>query len=300
MMAGFPNRRDEAWRYSNLKALEQAWPLRVKDAEPSTLIFDKNAEYALLSNDGREHINITVADNVRLTLVQELRGTQAIYARLDIQLGVGATLTHILRQVAGPACAALCETTVTLGAGARYDVTVLNMGSDYSRLTFDANMRGEASHFDLRAVQLGQSTQNIELITRTNHDVAGCTSNQIVRSVLSEKATGTYLGKITVSQDAQKTDARQSAKALLLARTATANIKPELIIHADDVKCAHGATVGEMDAQALFYMAARGISPAEAKVLLTQAFLEDALGETQTEMHAEVCAWLATQFAKVI
>jgi Fe-S cluster assembly protein SufD len=94
-----------------------------------------------------------------------------------------------------------------------------------------------------------------------------------VRGIAGAKSTISYLGKIAVSRDAQKTDAVQSVKSMLLDRSATANAKPELEIYADDVKCAHGATVGELDAQALFYLASRGLPPAEAKALLLRAFV---------------------------
>ena len=112
----------------------------------------------------------------------------------------------------------------------------------------------------------------------------GCeVAGTVVRSVLGGKATGSYLGKVAVARDAQKTDASQSVKAMLLTRTATANAKPELEIFADDVKCAHGATVGELDAMALFYLESRGVGPAEARALLTRAFVADALARIGEE-----------------
>ena len=107
-------------------------------------------------------------------------------------------------------------------------------------------------------------------------------SRQTVRSVLGSKAVGTYLGKVEVARHAQKTDAGQSVKAMLLTRGATANAKPELEIYADDVKCVHGATVGELDAAQLFYAATRGLDPAAARALLLEGFvggLWDELGE---------------------
>jgi Fe-S cluster assembly protein SufD len=122
-------------------------------------------------------------------------------------------------------------------------------------------------------VQLGSGDQTIEIITTVTHAEPNATSNQQVRSILSGNAKGSYLGKVAVARDAQKTDSVQSVKAMLLDRTATANAKPELEIYADDVKCAHGATVGELDKQAMFYLAARGLPPAEAKTLLLQAFI---------------------------
>jgi Fe-S cluster assembly protein SufD len=105
------------------------------------------------------------------------------------------------------------------------------------------------------------------------HAEPGATSRQMVRSVLGGTATGTYLGKVAVARGAQATDSEQDVKAMLLDRSATANAKPELEIFADDVKCAHGCAIGELDAQALFYLQSRGMPPAEAKKILLQAFV---------------------------
>jgi Fe-S cluster assembly protein SufD len=131
----------------------------------------------------------------------------------------------------------------------------------------------EHSDFYLYVVQLGSGRQTVEIITTVTHAEPNAMSNQQVRSILSGNATGSYLGKVAVVRDAQHTDSVQSVKAMLLDRTATANAKPELEIYADDVKCAHGATVGELDSQAMFYLAARGLPPTEAKKLLMQAFI---------------------------
>jgi Fe-S cluster assembly protein SufD len=105
------------------------------------------------------------------------------------------------------------------------------------------------------------------------HLGVGGQSRQVVRSVLNGKAIGSYLGKVEVARGAQKTDAEQSVKAMLLDRGATANCKPELEIYADDVKCAHGASVGELDAMQLFYAESRGMDPASARALLVEGFV---------------------------
>src|SRR3546814_5190174 len=110
--------------------------------------------------------------------------------------------------------------------------------------------------------------------TRTDTLVPSTTlCRSTIRSVLGQKATGSFLVAIKVARHAQKTDAEQSVKAMLLDRTATANAKPELEIFADDVKCAHGATVGELDKAALFYMASRGMEPGLARTLLLRSFI---------------------------
>ncbi len=180
-----------------------------------------------------------------------------------------------------------------LGAGARAAIHVLNIGARYGRIELHVTCHAGAD-FTLTGVQIGGGEQTLEIITSLTHAEPGATSRQIVRSVLAAQATGSYLGKIEVAKNAQKTDASQSSKAMLLARTATANAKPELIIHADDVKCAHGATVGELDKQALFYLAARGIDPAGARQLLIEAFIAEALAEIVDEALREQMLQLST------
>jgi Fe-S cluster assembly protein SufD len=113
----------------------------------------------------------------------------------------------------------------------------------------------------------------LEIVTTLKHVAPGATSRQAIRSVLGDKATGSFLGRIEVAREGQQTDAEQSVKAMLLDRGATANAKPELEIFADDVKCAHGATVGELDRSQLFYAAARGLDPVAARALLLEGFV---------------------------
>jgi Fe-S cluster assembly protein SufD len=165
--------------------------------------------------------------------------------------------------------------TVTIADGARLDIHILNVGGRYGRIALDITL-GEGSHFELGAAQVAGGKTTLEIVTHVRHAAPNSTSRQTVRTVLARQATGTYLGKVAVDRGAQKTDAAQSVKAMLLDRTATANAKPELEIYADDVKCAHGATVGELDATQHFYLTSRGLPPSEARRLLLQAFLADA------------------------
>jgi len=161
---------------------------------------------------------------------------------------------------------------ITLEAGSRFDFHLLNSGGKLGRVTFDVTLK-RGAHFGLHGAIIGGGDQTLEIVTTVNHAEPDGTSEQTVRSILGGHATGSYLGKISVARHAQKTDASQSVKAMLLDRTATANAKPELEIFADDVKCAHGATVGELDKQALFYMASRGMDPVTAKTLLLRSFV---------------------------
>jgi Fe-S cluster assembly protein SufD len=176
---------------------------------------------------------------------------------------------------------------LSLGAGARARVDVLNIGGDYGRVELNVTLH-DGADFRLGGVQIGGGSQNLEIVTTVTHAEANATSSQVVRSVLAGRAVGTYLGKVAVARDAQKTDSEQSVKAMLLDRSATANAKPELEIYADDVKCAHGAAIGELDPMGLFYLQARGLPPAEAKKLMLQAFVAEVFdGAPDAEMLTE-------------
>lgn len=180
---------------------------------------------------------------------------------------------HLIRNADG-ANVEVHDFAIELGAGASFTFHVLNAGGAYGRIALDVSL-GEGAEFHLGGVQVGGGDSNLEIVTTMRHAAPGAISRQIVRSVLGDKATGSYLGKVAVARDAQKTDSTQSVKAMLLTRTATANAKPELEIFADDVKCAHGAAIGELDANSLFYLMSRGLPPAEAKTLLLQAFIAE-------------------------
>lgn len=227
-----PTRHDEAWRYSDISAVEAAWPL----PEPESIIVPAGGAFlrTIVQNSGSVH-------------------------QLDIAIGKGATAV----------------------------IHVLNIGGEYGRVELNVTLHEQAD-FKLGAVQIGGGTQNLEIITTVTHAEPSATSAQIVRSVLAGTATGTYLGKVAVARDAQLTDSVQSVKAMLLDRSATANAKPELEIYADDVKCAHGCAIGELDPMGLFYLQARGIAPADAKKLMLQAFVAGVFeGAADEEMLTE-------------
>jgi Fe-S cluster assembly protein SufD len=205
-----------------------------------------------------------------------------------IEVPAGETLSRVIVQDAGVGEVAVRDFVVRLGRDATANFHVLNAGGRLGRVTIDVTA-SEGSHFELGGAMLGGGDQTLEIVTTLRHVEPNATSNQVVRAVLAGRATGSYLGKVAVSRHAQKTDASQSVKAMLLDRTATANLKPELEIYADDVKCAHGATVGELDAQALFYLASRGVAPARAKALLLEAFIASAFaGVVDDEARARI------------
>ena len=161
---------------------------------------------------------------------------------------------------------------IALEAGAKARLFVLNTAPVYGRIELDVSL-AEGADFELFGANIGAGLSTNEIVTTVKHIGVGGRSRQTVRSVLNGKAVGSYLGKVEVARGAQQTDAEQSVKAMLLDRGATANCKPELEIFADDVKCAHGATVGELDAMQLFYAESRGLDPASARALLLEGFV---------------------------
>ncbi len=161
---------------------------------------------------------------------------------------------------------------MVLDAGAAASIFALNNASRYGRIELDVTLH-EGADFAFHAANIGGGNSTLEVVTTIRHVEPNAISRQTVRSVLGGKAIGSYLGKVAVSRGADGTDSEQSVKAMLLDRGATANAKPELEIYADDVKCAHGATVGELDRNQLFYAAARGLDPASARALLLEGFV---------------------------
>ncbi|NJM50008.1 MAG: SufD family Fe-S cluster assembly protein [Sphingomonadales bacterium] len=215
-MIALPTRRDEAWRYADLAALEALWPLPAPAA---------------------------------------------------IMVPAGDTLSRAIASKGG-----VTQIELTLGKGASAAIHLLNGVGDYGRIELDVRLY-EGADFTLDAVQLASGEQTMEIVTTVRHLEPNAKSRQTMRAIASVKGTVSYLGKVAVARGAQGTDSVQDVKSMLLDRTATANAKPELEIYADDVQCAHGATVGELDAGALFYLASRGLPPANAKKLMLQAFV---------------------------
>lgn len=212
------------------------------------------------------------AEDWRYSDVAAVASVWPVPAPTQIHVRAGENAAQHFLQQADDAAVVVRDYVITLAAGARMDFHLLNIGGRLGRVTFDVQLE-EGAHFGLHAAIIGGGDQTLELVTTVSHAEPDATSEQVVRTVMGGRASGNYLGKIAVAKGAQGTDASQSVKAMLLSRTATVNAKPELEIFADDVKCAHGCAVGELDKQALFYMASRGMDPQTAQTLLLRAFV---------------------------
>ena len=178
---------------------------------------------------------------------------------------------------------------IVLAPGAELSLFALNTAADYGRVELDVTLH-EGARFELSAANIGTGVANLEIVTTVRHVEPSAVSRQTVRSVLGGKAIGSYLGKVEVARGAQLTDGEQSVKAMLLDRGATANCKPELEIYADDVKCAHGASVGELDPMQVFYAQSRGLDPASARALLLEGFVMGLWDSIEDDAQREAIA----------
>ena len=189
---------------------------------------------------------------------------------VTVTVGAGESLEEVWLPVADEV--QVRRVQLALEGGAKARLFVLNRAPVYGRIELEVSLE-EGADFELFGANIGTGLSTNEIVTNVKHAGVGGRSRQVVRSVLNGKAVGTYLGKVEVAHGAQKTDSEQSVKAMLLDRGATANCKPELEIFADDVKCAHGASVGELDPMQLFYAESRGLDPASARALLLEGFV---------------------------
>ncbi|HEX8307750.1 MAG TPA: SufD family Fe-S cluster assembly protein [Allosphingosinicella sp.] len=212
-----------------------------------------------------------------------------------IRLFKGARLMLARRSLAGSGFASFTE-RASVGEGASLVVTTLAGGGADTRLDGEIVLAGQGAYSEAGGALLARGRQRHDVNLVIRHEQPLGTSRQVWRSVADDRATCSVAARVEVARHAQKTDGEQSLKGLLLSRSATINAKPELEIFADDVKCAHGATVGELDRDALFYMASRGVPEAEAKALLTRAFVADSLDRAGEEavreaLHADAAEW---------
>lgn len=181
---------------------------------------------------------------------------------------------------------------IVVAPGAELTLFALNTAAQYGRVELDVTMQ-EGARFAFYAANIGTADANLEVVTVIRHTEPSAVSRQTVRSVLGGKAVGSYLGKVAVARGAQLSDGEQSVKAMLLDRGATANCKPELEIYADDVKCAHGASVGELDPVQLFYAQSRGLDPASARALLLEGFIAGLWDDVEDDAQREAIATAA-------
>lgn len=243
---------------------------------------------------------IKVEAGAELTVVETYVGPQdvAYVVNSSVQLSIAddAVLTRIKVQDEGLSAIHLANTNTLAGENARCHDMALVLGAAVSRNEGYVDFTGEHSDVTISGASMLAGKQHGDTTLRITHSLPNSDSRQQFKTVLDDNARGIFQGGVVVKPDAQHTDGRQMTQALLLSLDAEMDARPELEIYADDVECAHGATIGDLDENYLFYLRARGIPEAEAKALLVAAFVAepiDALehGEIRESLHALTTVW---------
>lgn len=234
---------------------------------------------------GNSEIVVFVESGASLNLVETHHVSDAKLRNvsMSIFLAEGAQLTHVREAKFAGDLVSVETISVLQEKGSVYRARFLNGGAKLSRTEVNITLAGEGAEADLSGVSVLGDKAHADITTRIVHAVPNTTSRQLFKKVAGGKSRVVYQGKVTVREDAIGSDSRQTAKALLLSDRAEADLKPELEILADDVKCAHGAAVGDLDADSLFYLRSRGIPETEARGLLIHAFLQEVVDGIEDE-----------------
>ena len=243
---------------------------------------------------------VQLGEGASLTLIETAAGPPAArYLHnpvFEIEVAAGARMNHGRLQIEGREAFFLSTVYASVAAGGTYDNFTLNAGARLSRNEIHVALNGPKAEAHMNGVQLVADGQHADTTTALDHAAPDCASRQTYKTVLSGRSRGVFQGKILVRQIAQKTDGYQMNQALLLSSEAEIDCKPQLEIYADDVKCSHGATVGALDPEQLFFLRCRGIPEAQAKAMLVEAFLTEAVeavsdADIRASLAGAVAAW---------
>ncbi len=260
---------------------------------PAGKAVDKSVDISIDGQDktlSMPRIVVRLGEGAELTIIERLSGKDAHWnnALTQIIVGKNAKLRHYRIQECGDDVVLTQNTHVQIERDGNYEAFTLTCGAGLSRNQIHAEILGENANCDLYGINLLNGSQVGDTTITVDHKAPHCTSNQFYRNVLNGQAKGVFQGKVHVHQIAQKTDGYQLSNTLLLSDTAEMDTKPELEIYADDVKCSHGATTGQLDDEPLFYLRSRGLSEMAAKALLIEAFTNEVIEKLADEPFKEV------------
>ena len=242
---------------------------------PLTLVLVSAAGGALTVSHPRVLVIAGERSQASIVQVFEGSGRYLTNAVTEIEVAPGAALEHTLLQRESEPASHVHFVAARVGRAARYVSNNVSLGSTLARTDISVALEGEGAEAALNGLFLGRGTQHLDNHTTLDHATPHTSSRELYKGVMDGASRGVFHGTILVRPGAQKTDAIQTNKNLLLSREALVNSTPVLQIFADDVKCKHGSTTGQLDELALFYLRARGIGLPEARALLTRAFAAD-------------------------
>jgi len=221
---------------------------------------------------------LVVGANAQCTVVETYLGTQHYFtnAVTEIVAGEGAVVDHYKVQLEAPGAFHIATMQANLGRSANFSSHSIALGGALVRNDANATL-SEGAEATINGLYVVTGKQHIDNHTEIDHAKPHGTSHELYKGILDDRATAVFNGRIIVRKDAQKTDSKQTNKNLVLSDEAVINTKPELQIFADDVRCTHGATIGQLDEEAMFYLRSRGVGRDQARNLLTYAFAQDIL-----------------------
>jgi len=325
-----PSRREEAWRWTDLRSLLRALPPPSPESSealpPGPFAGLAQSEVAIVNGRGpagaavpagrRQSLAlrfvscatagahaaafvIEVAKGARLTLLESYEGQgdgYVVQADLELRVAPGATLERIVIAGDGAEAVSVSKATVVLAQGASFSQTVLTAGARRQRLETHVAHAGRGAAARLDGLYLLQAQRHADITTVVTHAGPGGATDQLIKGVVRDQSRGVFQGRILVARGADQTDARMGHHALILSDRAEVDAKPELEIYADDVLCAHGNTVGALDEEALFYTRQRGIPEDQARAMLTEAFVGEVVERIVDEgARGVAAAWVARQ-----
>jgi len=304
-----PTPKEEQWKYTNLpRVLGDVAELTPQ--EPDEILIHKNrgwigeqAEEIVWNGTGGQlhnpRLKIVLEEGAQLTLIERHEGEGRYWKNMatEIEIGANAQLTHVRSQEDSDEGVQTNMAHIHMERDSTYNAFTMNLGGRLTRLDIHAVLAGPNAECGLNGVSLLQGQQHADTTILMEHVAPHCVSNQFYRSLLDDESRGVFQGKVHVHQEAQKTDGYQLSNAILLSPKAEMDTKPELEIYADDVKCSHGATTGQLDEEPVFYLRSRGLNEAQARMLLIQAFVDevvDKIGDKNIEadMHEKAEKWL--------
>ena len=294
-----PTPKVEEWKYTNLgRALGDLKD--VAPEEPREIVIHKSCgeickqpdDIVWIGVDGKHqplHLKIVLEEGAQATVVEMHEGEGAYWKNMstEIVLGANARLNHIRIQEDNDDAVQTNMVHITMEQDSYLNSFSLNMGGKMTRHDIHAVLNGPNIDCSLNGVNLLQGKQHGDTTIVMEHSAPHCVSNQFYRTILNDASRGVFQGKVHVHQVAQKTDGYQLANTLLLSPKAEMDTKPELEIYADDVKCSHGTTTGALDEEPLFYLRSRGLSEAQARMLLVQAFVDEVVDKVANEALRE-------------
>jgi len=322
-----PSRRDEDWRWSDLRGLIRAIPPASPDAsargegpfaavcaETMLVINGGSARIHLAAGEkktialrlisraeGTSHsadVAVTVAEGAELTLLESHESFGAGYitdVEMDITLGASAVLERVVVATEAADAIAVTLARVGIGAGSKFAQTTLAIGAKRQRIETRLAHPGAGAAVRLDGVYLVGEKRHTDLTSTVTHKGEGGTTDQLTKGAVAGQGRGVFQGRITVERGADKTDAKMGHHALILDDRGEVDSKPELLIFADDVACAHGNTVGQLDEQAIFYARQRGMTLAEARALLTEAFIGEVIDRIEHDGARDVARTWASE-----